>query len=49
MSLRDVDGRVLILGFARMIDSIGNSFLIVVLPLYIASGIIDGGTLGMSD
>lgn len=49
MSLYDVDGRVFILGLARMIDSIGNSFLIVVLPLYIASGTIDGGTLGMSD
>ena len=32
------DKRVLALAFARMADSLGNSFLIIVLPLYIASG-----------
>jgi len=32
------DTRVLTLAFARMADAIGNSFLIIVLPLYIASG-----------
>ncbi|EMA47875.1 MFS transporter [Halococcus saccharolyticus] len=32
------DRRVLVLALARMADSIANSFLIVVLPLYIASG-----------
>ena len=32
------DNRVLALAFARMADSLGNSFLIIVLPLYIASG-----------
>lgn len=32
------DRRVLVLALARMADSIGNSFLIIVLPLYIASG-----------
>ncbi|UWG47363.1 MFS family permease [Halanaeroarchaeum sp. HSR-CO] len=32
------DRRVLVLAFARMADALGNSFLIVVLPLYIASG-----------
>jgi MFS family permease len=32
------DPRVLTLGFARMADALGNSFLIIVLPLYIASG-----------
>ena len=30
--------RVLTLAFARMADALGNSFLIIVLPLYIASG-----------
>ena len=32
------DRRVLTLAFARMADALGNSFLIIVLPLYIASG-----------
>jgi len=32
------DTRVLTLAFARMADALGNSFLIIVLPLYIASG-----------
>jgi len=34
----DTDSRVLTLGLARMADALGNSFLIIVLPLYIASG-----------
>ncbi len=33
-----VDRRVIVLAVARMADSIANSFLIIVLPLYIASG-----------
>ncbi|WP_255150732.1 MFS transporter [Halorarius halobius] len=32
------DNRVLALAMARLADSLGNSFLIIVLPLYIASG-----------
>jgi MFS family permease len=32
------DRRVLTLGVARMADALGNSFLIVVLPLFLASG-----------
>lgn len=32
------DRRVVVLAFARMADSLANSFLIIVLPLYIASG-----------
>ncbi|MFB6108355.1 MAG: MFS transporter [Haloplanus sp.] len=32
------DNRVIALGLARMADALGNSFLIIVLPLYIASG-----------
>lgn len=38
MAFLGTDRRVLVLAFARMADSLGNSFLIVVLPLYIASG-----------
>lgn len=34
----DTDRRVFVLALARMADAIGNSFLIIVLPLYIASG-----------
>jgi MFS family permease len=32
------DRRVLTLGVARMADALGNSFLVVVLPLFVASG-----------
>ncbi|PSP98377.1 MFS transporter [Halobacteriales archaeon QS_4_70_19] len=44
------DRRVLALAMARMADALGNSFLIIVLPLYIASGQISidglvGGTV----
>ncbi|MFB6103387.1 MAG: MFS transporter [Haloplanus sp.] len=38
MDVLNLDRRVFALGLARMADAIGNSFLIVVLPLYIASG-----------
>ncbi|WP_010612203.1 MFS transporter [Halococcus hamelinensis] len=38
---------VLALAIARMADSVGNSFLIVVLPLYISSGVITGGAGGL--
>lgn len=38
MAFLGSDRRVLVLAFARMADALGNSFLIVVLPLYIASG-----------
>lgn len=44
-----VDRRVIALGFARMADAMGNSFLIVVLPLYIASGNVTGDFLGFSE
>ncbi|SMG09911.1 Predicted arabinose efflux permease, MFS family [Marivirga sericea] len=43
------DRRVVILGFARMADAMGNSFLIVVLPLYIASESIKGEFLGLTE
>ncbi|MFP4530112.1 MAG: MFS transporter [Halodesulfurarchaeum sp.] len=38
MPFLGTDRRVLVLALARMADALGNSFLIVVLPLYIASG-----------
>lgn len=31
-----------------MVDSLGNSFLVVVLPLYIASGVVEGDFFGLS-
>jgi MFS family permease len=44
-----VNRQVLILAVARMTESIGNSFLIVVLPLFIASDVIGGSTLGLGE
>lgn len=32
-----------------MADGVGNSFLIIVLPLYIASGIVEGQTFGLTE
>lgn len=43
------DKRIVALGFARMADAMGNSFLIVVLPLYIASGNVGGELFGFSE
>lgn len=40
---------VLVLALARMADALGNSFLIIVLPLYIASGQVTGGAFGLSE
>ena len=48
MGILDTDRRILTLGIARMMDSIGNSFLIIVLPLYITSGVVSGGTFGLA-
>jgi MFS family permease len=45
MGVRDTDRRVLALAMARMADAIGNSFLIIVLPGYVASGRVDVGAL----
>ncbi|MFA1612517.1 MFS transporter [Halobellus rubicundus] len=36
----DFDPRILALGSARMVDGIANSFLVVVLPLYIGSQVV---------
>ncbi|MFB6303173.1 MAG: MFS transporter [Haloferacaceae archaeon] len=41
MGVLDTDRRVLVLAMARMADALGNSFLVIVLPGYIASGEID--------
>jgi MFS family permease len=42
-----MDRRVLALAVARMADALGNSFLIIVLPLYVASGQVEGDTFGL--
>ncbi|RKD95696.1 MFS transporter [Halopiger aswanensis] len=44
-----VDRRVLALAFARMADGIGNSFLIIVIPLYVASDVVGGPTFGLAE
>ena len=49
MSRFSVDKRVLVLVIARMADLLSNSFLIVVLQLFIASGRLRGGILGLSE
>ncbi len=49
MTLFGVDRQVLALALARMTESVGNSFLIVVLPLFIGSEYLSGGTLGLSE
>ncbi|MEQ8523286.1 MFS transporter [Gracilimonas sp.] len=48
-TLFGTDRRVIALGVARMADAMGNSFLIVVLPLYIASGSVSGELFGFSE
>ncbi len=45
----NLDRRVAVLGMARMADAFGNSFLIVVLPLYIVSGNISGELFGLTE
>jgi MFS family permease len=50
--LRDrlgVDPQVLALALARMSESVGNSFLIVVLPLFIASDFVTGNSFGLTE
>lgn len=48
-TLLGADPRVVVLGLARMADAMGNSFLIIVLPLYIASAAVDSAALGVSE
>jgi MFS family permease len=47
-TLFGVDRRVIVLALARMADALGNSFLILVLPLYIKSGFVTGSTYGLT-
>lgn len=44
-----VDPQVLALALARMSESVGNSFLIVVLPLFIGSEFVSGATFGLTE
>jgi MFS family permease len=44
-----VDPQVLALAVARMTESVGNSFLIVVLPLFIGSEYLSGNTFGLTE
>jgi len=48
-NLLGVNRHVLTLAVARMTESIGNSFLIVVLPLFIASDAVGGSTFGLGE
>jgi len=43
MGVLDTDRRVFALAFARMADAVGNSFLIVILPAYVASIVGESG------
>jgi MFS family permease len=49
LGIAETDRRVIILGLARMADAIGNSFPIIILPLYISSGAITSGSLGLDE
>ena len=49
MTSRGTDRRIIALGIARMADAVANSFLIIVLPLYIASGAVGGWDFGLSE
>lgn len=44
-----VNPQVFALAIARMAESVGNSFLIVVLPLFIASEFVTGSTFGLTE
>lgn len=46
--LPNTDRSVLVLSLARFADAVGNSFLIVVIPLLIASGELSGNAFGLS-
>lgn len=44
-----LDRRVLTLAIARMAEAVGNSFLIIVLPLFIASAHVGGSSFGIAE
>jgi MFS family permease len=48
-NLLGVDRQVIALALARMTESIGNSFLVVVLPLFIGSEAVSGATFGLTE
>lgn len=48
-SFLGVERDVFAIGTARMADALANSFLIIVLPLYISRGLVTGDALGLSD
>ncbi len=48
-TLLGVNPQVLALALARMSESVGNSFLIVVLPLFIASDFVTGNSFGLTE
>ena len=43
------DSRVVVLALARMTEAMGNSMLVIALPLYIASGALGGGAFGLTE
>lgn len=49
MNRLGVDPQVLALAVARMTESVGNSFLVVVLPLFIGSEYVSGATFGLPE
>lgn len=48
MSLIDADRRVLVLALARLTEAAGNSFVIILLPLYLASSEVGGARFGLT-
>ncbi len=48
-NLLGVNPQVLALALARMSESVGNSFLVVVLPLFIATDFVTGATFGLTE
>ena len=46
-SLFGMDSRIFALAVARLADALGNSFLIIVLPLYVASDAVAGSLFGI--
>ena len=47
--MQTIDRRVAVLGIARMADALSNSFLIVVLPLFVASGTLGHAGFGLTE
>lgn len=43
------DSRVIVLALARLTEAMGNSMLVIGLPLYISSGLLAGGAFGLTE